>query len=177
VDIFLAPAALLLIAAGVLPVLAWCGRRARLAVAALAALLLFPVAQAGYRIAVPWVRLDAATPTAFVLRQRQPHEPVVGLLWEHRYYFRGLGPLYRPLRISPTDPPGLPPTSLEGLPGEEAMTRLWLVGERQEAVQQVYLTELPPAGAWHVTAKYDFKDSTALYLEREEAVPHGPQTE
>jgi hypothetical protein len=42
---------------------------------------------------------------------------------------------------------------------------LWLLVDRNEEAQRGYLHELPPAGAWHVAAKYDFSDSTALYLE------------
>ncbi len=170
VSVFLAPALLLLVAAGVAPAFAWLGRHFRLGAVPLAGLLLFPVAQAGYRVAVPWARLDSATPAAFVLAKRQPSEPVVGLLWEHAYYFRNLGLLYRSLRPQLTDPHTLPPTSGRGLPedgGRRAVvTRLWLLGDRDPGAQRAYLTELPPSGAWHVTAKYDFRDSTALHVEQ-----------
>jgi hypothetical protein len=178
VVVFIAPAALLLIAAGVAPALAWWSRRCILMVPALAGLLLFPVGQAIYRVALPWERLDAATPSAFILQRRQPSEPVVGTRWEHRYYFRVLGPLYRPVRVQPTEPPGLPLTSPQGLPaGTTTVTRLWLLGELEAQLQHGYLQGLPPSGAWHIAAKYDFRDSTALYLEREPPAGRGLPTE
>ncbi|MCI0462033.1 MAG: hypothetical protein L0Z62_34205 [Gemmataceae bacterium] len=180
VMVYAAPGALLLVAAGVQPVFDWLRRGetlARFALPALAGLLLIPVAQAAYRVVVPWARLEAAEPSALVLQRRQANEPVVGLRWEHAYYCRRLGPLYRALNRQPTEPPTLPPASPEGLPrgsGPDAVTRVWVVGEKDEGAQQSYLNSLGPPGAWRVTAKYEFKDSVVLYVERVADMGRGP---
>jgi hypothetical protein len=167
VVVFAAPAALLLVAAGVLPVFTWLKARAPLAVLPVVVLLLVPLGQAAYRMLVPWTRLDAAAPSALVLRARQPDEPVVGIYWEHAYYFRDLGPRFRALYPQPTEPPTPAPTSGEGLPGGEArLRRLWVVGQKDAAAQEGYLRSLSADGRWRVLAKYEFTDSAVLYLER-----------
>jgi len=170
VMVFAAPAALLLIAAGLPAIFAWLQRRARFAPLLLAGVLVFPALQAGYRIVFPWARLDSARPAAFVLRQRQADEPVLGTLWEHTYYFRNLGPLYRQLRPSPNYPPSLPPTfdCQSGQVDDEGrhVTRLWVIGVRGHVEPQATLWWIPPRGAWGVVRRYDFRDMTALHLER-----------
>jgi hypothetical protein len=179
VDVFAAPAALLLIAAGLPPAFRWLGGRAWPAAVLLAALVLFPVLQAGYRVAVPWKRLDSATPAAFVLRQRQTSEPVLGMLWEHTYYFRGLGPMYRVLKLNPTDPPSLPPTASAGMPSgadgrPRAVMSLWLVCLRPVENHDWLLSMLPPADGWSVAQRYPFADMVVLRLVRAGQVVAAP---
>jgi hypothetical protein len=180
VMVYAAPGALLLVGAGVQPVLDWLGERpraARVAGPVLACLLLFPVAQAAYRMMRPWTRLEAAEPSALVWQRRQADEPVLGVRWEHAYYFRQLGPLYRALNRQPTEPPTLPPTSPEGLPrgaGPEVVTRVWVIGEKDEGAQRSYLQALGPPDSWRVAAKYEFRDSVVLHVERVADLARGP---
>jgi hypothetical protein len=214
VDVFAAPAALLLIAAGLPPTFRWLGGRAwpaavprdstraeltqarsasegnasprsrfglvsTLVACSIAALVLFPVLQAVYRVAVPWKRLDSAAPAAFVLRQRQPSEPVLGMLWEHTYYFRGLGPMYRALQLHPTDPPSLPPTASAGVPRDaggrpRAVTSLWLVCLRPAENHDWLLSMLPPTEGWSVAQRYPFADMVVLRLVRAGQVVAAP---
>jgi hypothetical protein len=176
VSAFLAPAALLLVAAGVAPALAWLRRRSPLAVPALAVLLLVPAGNVAYRLAVPWDRLDSAAPAAFVHRHRRPSEPVVGALWEQAYYFRRLGPLFRPLDPQPTEPAGPSPTSTVGA-GEDnradgAVRRLWLLRPNEEG-GGCCLARLSPAGAWVVEARREFRDVIVEYVVRREAATGG----
>jgi energy-converting hydrogenase Eha subunit E len=170
VMVFAAPAALLLIAAGLPAIFAWLGRRARFAPLLLAGVLLVPAVQAAYRVAWPWPRLDSAQPAAFVLRHRQPDEPVLGTLWEHAYYFRDLGPLYRHFQAPPNYPPTLPPTfDCESGQVDDAgrhVTRVWVVGLKGVIEQPRLLQIFPPAGAWEVVEHFDFRDMTALVVER-----------
>jgi hypothetical protein len=165
VDVFLAPAALLLVAAGLPPAFAWLRRAWPVAVALVLALV-FPVAQAGYRVVVPWARMDSAAPAAFVLAHRQASEPVVGMLWEHAYYFRRLGPLYRALRINPTEPPTPPPTCRAGLAPGADVSSLWLIAPRDAGELANLLRELPPTGGWSVAERHDFTDMVVLHAVR-----------
>ena len=57
--VYAAPATVLLIAAGVPPVLSWLRPRSRLATLILLGLMLAPVAMSAYRLAVPWQRRTA----------------------------------------------------------------------------------------------------------------------
>ncbi len=164
VTVYAAPAVLLLSAAGVAPTWAWLRHRHRLAPLALAALLLAPVGQAAYRLVRPWQRLDAATPAAFVLHARQTDEPVVGFYWEHAYYFRGLGPLYRPHHLVAHDPPAPAPTSEAGL-AAGPVRRLWVLAPHGADEERDYLAALAP-GAWRVLGRHPFQDVTVLHLER-----------
>ncbi len=178
VMVYAAPAALLLIAAGVPPVLRWAQVHARLAVPVAAVFLLVPAVQAVYRVAVPWKRLEGAVPSRFVLGARRPDEPVVGARWEHAYYCRDLGPLYRAFDPQPAEPPTLPPASPVGLPArpgaEPVVTRLWIIGEADEESQRAYLNALPPPGTWRVLARRPFQDSVVLYVGRAPHVTRGP---
>jgi hypothetical protein len=173
VVVFAAPAALLLVAAGVPPVLTWLGRRALPVAVAVAVFVLFPVGQAGYRAVVLWQRLDSRTPSQFVLARRQPQEPVAGLRWEHAYYFRRLGPLYRLLDPQPTEMPAPAATSGEGLAGV-APRRLWVVGDRLMDGYRHCLEALTPPGAWRVAERHEFADSLVLCLERRADAGGGP---
>jgi hypothetical protein len=170
VMVFAAPAGLLLIAAGLPAMFAWLGRRARLAPLLLVVLLLFPVGQAAYRILVPWARLDSELAAAFVLRHRQPDEPVLGTLWEHTYYFRELGPLYRQLAPPPNYPPTLPPTfDLQSMQVDEVgrtVNRLWVVVPRHAPAIAALGRRIQPHGALDILGRRDFRDMTALYLGR-----------
>jgi hypothetical protein len=170
VMVFAAPAALLLVAAGLPAVFAWLGRHSCVAPLLLAGGLLFPVAQAAYRVVHPWRRLDSAQPAGFVLGHRQADEPVLGTLWEHTYYFRDLGPLYRQLNPPRRYPPSLPPTfdCASGRVDEEGrrVTRLWVVGLRGDVERPWTLEKIPPRGAWEVMETFSFQDMTALHLRR-----------
>src|SRR5262249_44122101 len=73
---FAAPAALLLVAAGLPAAFAWL-KPTRLGPALLAGVLLVPVAQAGYRVVCPWTRAESDRAAAFVHAQRLPDEPVL----------------------------------------------------------------------------------------------------
>ena len=148
VTVYAAPAVLLLSAAGVVPAWAWLRRRHRLAPLALAALLLAPVGQTAWRLVWPWQRLDAATPAAFVLHARRPDEPVVGFYWEHAYYFRRLGPLYRPHHLAAHDPPAPAPISEADLAAGLAR-RLWVLTPHGADAERAYLATIAPGVVAH----------------------------
>ncbi len=171
VVVYAAPGALLLVAAGIPSSLAWWARRSRALAVAVASLAVIPVGQAAYRVVVPWVRLDSATPAAFVLSRRGPSEPVVGTLWEHAYYFHRLGPLFRALDQQPTVPPTPPPTSPAGLPrGADgrpaAVTGFWLVAWKGNEERESYAGRFQPRGSWSVAGRYWFRDMAVLHLVR-----------
>ncbi len=168
VMVFAAPAALLLIAAGLPALFAWLKRQARFAPLVLVVLLVFPALQTAYRVIVPWARLDSAQPAAYVLAHRQADEPVLGTLWEHTYYFRNLGPLYRQIEPPPNYPPTPPPTFECHADGEDShhLNRLWLVALKSDTEIQAALHRIPPCGGWDVVDRYDFRDMTVLHIER-----------
>jgi hypothetical protein len=178
VMVFAAPAVLLLTAAGLPGLFAWLGQRTRLGSWGLAALLLFPAGQAAYRLVVPWPRLDSELPAAFVLRHRQADEPVLGTLWEHTYYFRELGPLYRQLSPPPNYPPTLPPTfDLQSMKVDDDghhVTRLWLVFPRCAGAAAALARGIPSRGPLAILGRYEFRDMTALYLGRKTQLARVP---
>lgn len=96
VEVFLAPALALLIAAGVVPTAAWLRARHPVLVLALLFLLLQPVGLAGYRIAEPWRRADSAAAADFVRAHRLGDELVSGDAWQLAYYFRDVSDIYEP---------------------------------------------------------------------------------
>ena len=157
------PAALVLIAAGIPPVWSWFRAWGKFAPVPLLALLLAPVALGALRTVRPWNRLDSAAPTAFVLGQRQPDEPVVGIWWEQRYYCRELGPLYRDLVTLPTEPPS--PLPAAGAIGE-CVQSLWLLSSHDPVEQQAHLAQLRPSANWRMAAAYPFRDVVVLHVRR-----------
>jgi len=175
VVVYAAPAALLLIAAGIAPTLTWLSSRwGRLPKAALAGLLLVPAVTTLVLLVRPWTKLDSATPAAFVLEHRRVDEPVVGTRWEQAYYFRELGTLYRSLTTVGTEPPTLPSAAAQtahGQPTGRAVTSLWLMGEVINPAErhEAYLMLLRPAGRWRIVAEYPFRDVTVLHVQRQGA--------
>ena len=97
VEVYAAPALALLVAAGVPGTWAWLQARRRYAGLALVALLAWPCAVAAYRVVQPWDRADSAAAADFVIRHRQPEEPVVGNAWQDWYYLRHLEAAFQPL--------------------------------------------------------------------------------
>jgi hypothetical protein len=171
VNVYAAPALLVLIAAGIGPALAWLREWHRLAAIVLIGVLLVPVGQAIGVFIKPWTRLDSKTPTAFILEHRQPNEPVVGTLWEHAYYCRQLGPLYRAIR-SPVDPPSPAPAAAlgpDGIPSEEIVDSLWLLATQDPLQQAGQIAGVHPGGPWQIAERYVFRNVVVLRLQR---VPH-----
>jgi hypothetical protein len=171
VVVYAVPAALLLITAGIAPALAWLSRWGPWTRLALVALLLIPVGQTAAVIWVrPWKRLDSATPTAFVLANRQSDEPVVGTWWEQAYYCRELGDMYRALAPAATDPPTVPSAvtlDANGCPTTQAVSSLWLLIGHVPGDHAMYMLHLQPVGRWRVVAEYPFRDVTVLHISRE----------
>jgi hypothetical protein len=151
VGAYLIPAMLLLIAAGIPPVLGYLSQRSRLAVAALVVLMSIPVALAGLRLAMPWKRLDSASPAAYVLQHRQPDEPVVADLWEQAYYFRQLGTLYWPAPLL--------------CPGDETLASFWFLGNHRDC-KEAFLPEFMSSPEWYVARKVRYDEITLLHLRR-----------
>ncbi len=179
VVVFAAPAALLLVAAGLPPTFGWLRKHAWPASLVAAGLLLFPVFQSAYRVVVPWSRLDSAQAAALVLQKRQTSEPVLGSLWEHTYYFRKLGPLYRVLDPQPTEPPTLPLTSPVGLPhgvdGQPApLTSVWIVCMRAGEDLDWCKHKLKPTKGWSLTERFPFANMVVLHLTRSVQMAAGP---
>lgn len=97
VEAFTAPGLALLIAAGAVPAAGWLQARVRFGNWALAAILLAPPVQGAYHVLAPWQRPDNAAAATYVLSHRAVDEVVSGNAWQDEYYYRRLGPAYRPL--------------------------------------------------------------------------------
>jgi hypothetical protein len=92
---FAAPACWLLLGAGMPTAFSGLSRFGWAAPAVLGLIVLFPVAQAGYRLLVPWKRAQTGPASAYVLARMRPDEPVIGNAWEDLYYFRDPAVRYR----------------------------------------------------------------------------------
>lgn len=181
--LFALPGVAVLTAAGVPPALAWLGARVRPAPAALALLLLAPVALAAWRVAVPWDRPDSAAAAAYVLSQRSSADAVAGSHWEHQYYFRALGRRFAYLTsdaVIGCRPPcpdqllrrrGTDVEFVDGTPAASA-PRMWLVTEGADAATRALaLPELTRAG-WDVAGRCErFERTSVFLLERRTAQP------
>jgi hypothetical protein len=160
VVVYLAPAMLLLIAAGMPPALAWLRQWGRVPQIAVITLALVPVGLTVLVLFKPWGRLDSATPAAFVLQHRSADEPVVGVLWEQAYYFRELGLFYRTLTQEPTEPKFLPATSGN-------VRSLWLLTSNRSQEQMAHIGLLEPSGEWEIVERYLFRNVAVLRLRRD----------
>ena len=168
VNAYLIPLVLLLVAAGFNSTWNWLRvRSGQLGPALLSILLLIPAGVAGYRLIKPWARLDSREPALFILNQRQADEPVVGTMWEHQYYLRGLGSDFRLLPTSPQDPPTLPPTQAIGQ-AEGLARRVWLVANSRDYDPRDFFTRLEPRDAWKIREEHRFRSMTVFRLERAE---------
>jgi hypothetical protein len=160
VMVFAAPAALLLVAAGLPAVFARLGRFGWVGRAALAGVCLFPAGQALYRVACPWDRFDSARAAAFVHARYRPGDLVAGTSWEHGYYFRDRKALYRSLIPTPCDPPAPSAT----VPARKD-ARLWLVAAgNTDSERQGFLDEVQKEKHWFPLARYDFERTTVFCL-------------
>ncbi len=143
--VYLTPAMVLLIAAGVPPTLAWLMARCRLAALALVVLLLTTVGTVGYNYAFPHGRVAFAAASHYVLAEWRPGDAVRSNAWECGYYFRRLGD--------------------ESTHGTSQPGRLWLLivavdPEDREAV----LGALAPPG-WERTRRREFYRTTVVLLQ------------
>jgi hypothetical protein len=167
------PALLLLISAGITPVCQWLRQRHRFGPVLLLCLLFLPIVQAPWRMLKPWTRLDSRTPAEFVLAHRAAEEPVAGVVWEQRYYFRGLGSLYRALGQQPTGPPTLPPATAigaDGCPSALSVPSLWLVTFPDPHIQEAHVAELHPGGPWRIVERHFFRDFAVLRVRQDKPV-------
>jgi hypothetical protein len=188
VVVYLAPAALLLVAAGVDPVWRFMihlwsrdaerTRRGytmrsvralgRLALPGLMVLLSVPVLYGAWYCVRPWHRLDSAGPAAFVLSQRHADEPVVGCLWEQQYYCRELNSLYRHLVWEPLTPPSVPAAAAsDGRSTMEPVRGLWILTSTERTVPETYLQLIAPAAPWRIAQTTHFRDITVFHVIRD----------
>jgi hypothetical protein len=170
VMVFAAPGMLLLIAAGLPAAFTWLRRFGPLAPFLLAGVVLFPIAQAGYRVGWPWPRADAAGAAAFVAAHCRAGEAVVGTAWEHDYYFRRRRVTFWPLHPAAAEPP-----SAGGAERGAKARRLWLLASGKTARERRgYLEDLQASGAWAVRGQVEFHQTTVYYLERRTPPSGGP---
>jgi hypothetical protein len=148
VDVFLAPAYILLVAAGVPPVWVWLRARAWPLLVVLVALLALPFGQTLFRTAVPWVRPDFRAPIAFVIEHGRPDDAISGDHWETLYYTRRQPDRYIPLAVIARRRPA----------------RVWVVTGTDPGVLESVLSQVPPE--WHWIETHEFQATTAVLMER-----------
>jgi hypothetical protein len=155
VMVYSAPALVLLMAEAVPIALEWLSARCRLGAAALAAVLLAPLAHSAYHVVVPWERADCYGASAYVLAHRRPTDPVAGNHWEYLYYFRHLGSALKSFSAVPQD----------------AGARLWLVTSGETVEHRMQLAKFLPPGDWQTLEQREFARTTVFLLRR----PSGPR--
>jgi hypothetical protein len=153
--IFAMPALVVLIAAGIEPIVEIARVRRAIGTLAIAIGSVALVATLGlslYRVAAPWSRADTFGASAYVLARRQPNEPVTANHWEYNYYFRHLGASFY--------------SDLQLLDAAERPARFWIVmtagnaGDRRAVLDR--------ADAWQVVDQHEFENSTVFLLSRKE---------
>jgi uncharacterized membrane protein len=147
VDVFLAPGYILLVAAGVPPVLAWLSARFRPAALIVVGLLLVPVGQIAFRTAVPWPRPDFRQAVAFVLHDGPPDDYISGDHWELLYYTRRHAERYFPLSEIALRRPA----------------RVWVLTGTDPGVAESVLSQVPPE--WHQVESRTFDGTVAILME------------
>jgi hypothetical protein len=121
---------------------------------AVLAVLLAPVALAGYRAVVPWERADCAGAAAFVRHQRLSADRVTAPNWEYQYYFRDMRGLFTPSEDFDNVTDG----------------RLWLIitGNTPPEREIRALTHFRPEG-WTKVQRYAFFRTAVYLLEKDQA--------
>lgn len=146
---YAAPAVFLLVAAAV----PWClerlARRHVWAALPLVAVLILPVARAGYCVVRPWERADCAAAAAYVSEHRQTDDLVTANHWEYLYYFRRLGHDFVPIETlaSPRD-------------------RMWVVVTGARPADREPCLALFTAPNWSTSERREFDRTTVLLVER-----------
>jgi hypothetical protein len=159
-ELYAVPAVVMLMAAGVPPVLRWLQRlRAPgplwrrafgwLGAVWLVFMLVEPSAETAYRAVRPWARPDSAHAAAFVLQHRRPDEAVAWEFWEYDYYMRDLPEADRGKLLS-----------LDRVQHD----RVWAINVGKYADQRTaYVRQLP---GWAVVEEHEFKMITVLLMQR-----------
>jgi hypothetical protein len=148
--VYLTPAVVLLIAAGLPPALGWLAARSRPAAAALVLVVLAALGTVGKNTAFPTGRADTAGASRYVLAGLRPGDLIKGTSWEDSYYYRHQREEFIP----------------EGCPMKLPGGRLWLVvtaataRDREETVHG-----LAPAG-WECAGRREFYRTTVVLLRR-----------
>lgn len=149
-EVFAAPGLILLVAAGLNPVLAWLRNLHQFAPAAILLVVAAVPSTTAFRLVRPWPRADCSGAAAYVLDHRTPGEAVAANHWEYVYYFRNLDGPFALLTDSP------PPASA---------ATLWLAltaprAKERQALAAKFLAD------WHIRDQRDFAMTTVLRLER-----------
>jgi disulfide bond formation protein DsbB len=152
VMVFAAPACWLMAGAGVAALFQRPDRFSRLAAIALAGLAAFGVAQACYRVIVPWKRAEVGSAVAYVRARIQPTDAVIGNAWEDAYYFRDGAITY------------VPSETFESLPFD----RVWVIATTPNPrLRDAILKKVEAHGRWRVVDRQEFTRVGVYALERE----------
>ena len=147
VCVFAAPALVLLVAEGVPVCRDWLRRRSRLGPAVLAVVLVLPVVQTAYRIAVPWPRADFRAAVDYVDSQFRDGDLIASDHWEVLYYTRG-----REERVcEPSEIGGRRPA------------RVWVLTGTDPGVGESRLRQVPPD--WQRVDARTFRGTVAVLFE------------
>jgi hypothetical protein len=152
VIVYLTPAIILLLAAGIPPALTWLRAQLSLAAAALVVTLLVGAGAACYGTAAPAGRPAVANASKYVLARRQPGDIIMGNAWENEYYFRRFPQEF------------IPGTTLPRLPDG----RLWLVIIAATAPDRDNLLRVLAPPGWECVQRRDFYRTTVALLRRPE---------
>jgi hypothetical protein len=148
--VYLTPAVVLLMAAGLPPSLTWLRARTRWAPALAAALVVAIVGTVAHNTVFPSGRADNAAASRYVLAQWRPGDVVWGSSWEHQYYFRHLGATFVPAGSHPT---------------LNSVSRLWLVIIAATPEERAAdLRRMTPMG-WQPAERRDLYRTTVLLLQ------------
>ncbi len=149
-EAFAAPAVCLLSAEGVRRTLPLFARRSRAVAFAALALTLAPFAQTAYRTAVPWPRTGCDEAALYVLRYREPTDPVLVNSWEYEYYLRSIPGEWRSWvgRFEPAD-----------LTGD----RVWVVHTDQRLADRLVF---PIPDGWEIAARQVVRTTLVVLLRR-----------
>ena len=148
VDVFLAPAYILLVAAGVPPVWCWFRQRVWPALIVLVGLLVVPLGQTLFRTAIPWERPDFRVPVAYVLEIARPDDVISGDHWELPYYTR-----HQPNRY----------VTLAEI-GDRRPTRVWVLTGTDPGITESVLSQVP--AGWERVDSRSFGRTIAVLLVR-----------
>jgi hypothetical protein len=148
VCVFAAPALILLVAEGVPVCGDWLCRRSWLGPAVLFIVLVLPIAQTAYRIAVPWPRADFRAAVDYVNSQFREGDLVASDHWEVLYYTRGREErVCEPREIADRRP-----------------TRVWVLTGTDPGVGERRLRQVPPD--WQRVDARTFRGTVAVRFER-----------
>jgi hypothetical protein len=161
VNVYAAPALMLLMGMGIHLILEWAKQRGRLGQVLVVTVVLISAIPAIQHVVRPWMRPDLAQAAQLIKAELQPGELVAGHCWEHEYYFRDCRTVYRAVEKD------------RGIGAD----RVWLLtSDGNPVVRRAVLGLLEKTASWQVLRQEKLTGVTIYHLRRSQVAATAERT-